>query len=355
MHVQKSCDPISFIRKGVNMPKLSQKSKDSIWSLFNKNFSVRDISKSLSIPKSSVHRCLKQMNLKCNNRAGRKKILTTHDVTFAVTQLSSNKADTVEKLTKTLSQTKGIKVSRQTLARELHNAGMRATVKKKKPAISAKNRKERLAFAKSHKDWTVEDWKRVVFSDETKINRFGSDGKKWSWRRDIEPLQPRSVKATVKGGGGSLMIWGCVTSQGVGYIAEIEGIMDQNLYLEILEGELADTIEYYEIEAEKMIFMQDNDPKHTAKKVQNYLKDQEFKVMNWPAQSPDLNPIENCWSYLKSKIYAHEKPANGLHELWERVEIEWEAISQDYLTKLYESMPKRMQACIRAKGYWTKY
>jgi hypothetical protein len=49
--------------------------------------------------------------------------------------------------------------------------------------------------------------------------------------------------------------------------------------------------------------MQDNDPKHTAKMIKNYLDEQDFSVMSWPAQSPDLNPIENCWSYLKSKVY----------------------------------------------------
>jgi hypothetical protein len=285
------------------------------------------------------------MGLTTNNRAGRKKILSPQDVTFAVTQLSSNKTNTVEKLTKVLNERNGTKISRQSLSRELHNAGMRAKMKKKKPAISPKNRKERLAFAKSHKDWTVEDWKRVVFSDESKINRFGSDGLKWTWIRDNEPLQPRSVIPTVKGGGGSLMIWGCITADGVGYLTEIEGIMDQHLYLEILQGELVDTIEYYDI----MILST------SLKSVMNFIKDQDYSLLEWPAQSPDLNPIENCWSYLKSRLYAYDKPANGLHELWERVEVEWEAISKEYITKLYESMPDRMRACIKANGYWTKY
>jgi hypothetical protein len=93
-------------------------------------------------------------------------------------------------------------VSRKTVARELNKAGMKAGTKKKKPAISEKNRKERLAFAKSHKNWSVEDWKTVIFSDETKINRFGSDGMSWSWYRDGESLQPRNVVQTTKHGGG---------------------------------------------------------------------------------------------------------------------------------------------------------
>ncbi len=265
--------------KWKTMPKVSNKDRDSIKALLLQNHSIRAISKMLSIPKSSIYDKAKEMGLKTNNRAGRKKILSPQDVTFAITQLSSNKTNTVEKLTKTLNERNGTKISRQSLSRELHNAGMRAKMKKKKPAISEKNRKERLAFAKSHKDWTVDDWKRVVFSDESKINRFGSDGLKWTWVRDNEPLQPRSVIPTVKGGGGSLMIWGCITADGVGYLTEIEGIMDQHLYLEILKGELVDTIEYYEIDESKMIFMQDNDPKHKAKLVMEFIEDQDYSLL----------------------------------------------------------------------------
>ena len=59
---------------------------------------------------------------------------------------------------------------------------MKAVVKKKKPLLLQKHRKERIDFAISHKDWTLEDCKRVVLSDETKINHLGSDGRKWAWK-----------------------------------------------------------------------------------------------------------------------------------------------------------------------------
>jgi hypothetical protein len=62
-------------------------------------------------------------------------------------------------------------------------------------------------FALRHKDWTLEDWKKVVWSDETKINRVGSDGKKWVWKSQGEKLNDRLVEGTVKFGGGSLMLW----------------------------------------------------------------------------------------------------------------------------------------------------
>src|SRR3954451_647967 len=77
---------------------------------------------------------------------------------------------------------------------------MKAVVKRKKPLLTKKHMKERLDFAIAHKDWTVEDWKRVVWSDETKINRLGSDGRKWVWKKAGEGLSERLVKGTKKFG-----------------------------------------------------------------------------------------------------------------------------------------------------------
>jgi hypothetical protein len=295
------------------------------------------------------------MNTKTQGVGGRKKKLNPRNVNFCVTQLCNGQVKTAQELVKTLEKDKGIRVHRTTISKALHEAGMKAGSKKKKPAISEKNRKERLAFAKSHKEWTVTDWKTVIFSDETKINRFGSDGQKWTWYREGESLQPRNVIQTTNHGGGHVMIWGCFTSSGIGYMCDIEGVMDQHLYKEILENELSDTIDFYELDPEKMTFQHDNDPKHTAKSVKEYLNKQEYQVMLWPAQSPDLNPIENLWSFIKNKIYSYETPASGLKELFSRVEIEWEKIPAEFLQSLYESMPKRMAQVIKAKGRWTKY
>ena len=88
---------------------------------------------------------------------------------------------------------------------------MKAVVKRKPPLLSAKHRKACLNYAHAHKDWTVKDWKRVVWSDETKINCLGSDGCKWVWKRPGEALSDRLIEGTVKFGGGSVMIWGCIT------------------------------------------------------------------------------------------------------------------------------------------------
>ena len=84
---------------------------------------------------------------------------------------------------------------------------MKAVVKRKCPLLSVKHCKAHLDYAYAHKDWIVEDWKRVVWSDETKINCLGSDGRKWVLKRPREGLSDRLVEGTVKFKGGSVIIW----------------------------------------------------------------------------------------------------------------------------------------------------
>jgi hypothetical protein len=111
----------------------------------------------------------------------------------------------------------------------------------------------------------VEDWKRVVWSDETKVNRIGSDGLYWVWKQLGGRLTERQVKGTAKHGGGSLMMWGCMTAKGVGYACRIDGNLDSELYTHILDDEFLETLEYYELGRDEIIFQQDNDPKHTSR------------------------------------------------------------------------------------------
>jgi hypothetical protein len=141
----------------------------------------------------------------------------------------------------------------------------------------------------------------------------------------------------------------------VRYATRIEGKMDGALYISIMEDELQESLRYYDKTATDIIFQQDNDPKHVSKKAQNWFKDNGINVMKWPAQSPDLNPIEHLWHYLKKKLDEYENPPHSLHELWERVEREWNAIDEFVCQGLIKSMPRHVAAVLKAKGGYTKY
>ena len=103
------------------------------------------------------------------------------------------------------------------------------------------------------------------------------------------------------------------------------------------------------------VFQHDGAPAHTAKIVRNWLQDCRFDVLApWPGQSPDLNPIENCWVKLKSHVAS--KQVSSHQELLDAIKTAWTTeIQPEYCEKLVSSMPRRIAACIAAGGRSTKY
>ena len=118
----------------------------------------------------------------------------------------------------------------------------------------------------------------MLWTDETKINRIGSDGKVYTWKERGEPLSDRTTIPTVKhGGGGNIMVWGCMGWNGVGKLVEVQGTMDAEQYCDILDEGVVESFEKLGLEEEERIFQQDNDLKHTSKKERNGLKTTTFK------------------------------------------------------------------------------
>ena len=108
---------------------------------------------------------------------------------------------------------------------------------------------------------------RVLWSDETKINRIGSDGRTYTCKQRGAPLCNHTTTPTVKhGGGNTLMVWGYMGWNGVGKLIEVQGGMDAQQYCDILDDGVAESFETLEVPEEERVFQQDNDPKHTSKK-----------------------------------------------------------------------------------------
>jgi DDE superfamily endonuclease/Transposase len=282
-------------------------------------------------------------------------IATLFGATVCVRAITSEENETAVQVQKKLKVEYNADVCPDTVRKALKEAGLDSVEKIEKPKLSADNIKARLKFARKYRDWTVDDWKRVIWSDETKINRFCSDGRSWCWIRDGESLRDRQVKVTVKHGGGSIKVWGCMTAHGTGFMCKINENLTKDIYESILKEELWNTIKFYELDPSKLIFQHDNDPKHKAKTVQQWLEEQPFETLEWPAQSPDLNPIETLWAILKRRLNSYEQPPSGMLELWERVETIWNDINVETCSGLIEEMPDRIEAVIKANGKWTTF
>lgn len=338
------------------MPAISNRQRKLVKKLLLAGHSTREIEEETGVSKSSVGRIrLEMKKLPKFKQSGRPPALSQRDRRKIVRMVNKKNLENAEKINRELKLTTHIDVHTDTIRRALRSEGYSSYTKKKKPLLTTAHRKARVNFAKTYTSWTVEDWKRVIFSDETKINMYGSDGNKYCWKKSDSELTDNHVIPTVKFGGGSIMIWSCFTNDGVGYEKLIMGTMDSKVYISILQEQYLETLEYYGLDVGETYFQHDNDPKHTSKLTQKWLSDNDINVLKWPSQSPDLNPIENLWFQVKSKLAKYPTPPASTHELWSRFVAEWRAIPTERCQNLISSMPRRIAAVLTAKGGPTKY
>lgn len=306
---------------------------------------------------SNAMKRFKETGRDCNRKSkrnGRSRISTDRDDRFLARRSLQDRFKPATKLKEEWEKI-GLNASVSTIRGRLRAANLTGRVARKKPLLTITHKRRRLDFAKKHKSWSKEDWERVLWTDESPFSIFGECGKNYVRRRPGEEFNPECVTPTMKHGGGKIQVWGCFTARGVGHIHHIKGIMDQKVYKQILVHHMHPSLLQFGGK-DHIIFQQDNDPKHTAKSVENYIKRAKYQVLrNWPAQSPDINPIENLWQELKTRVVrARPRPANK-GELFDLVKREWNALPGQLLLNLVHSMPRRIRAVIKAKGGHTKY
>ena len=203
----------------------------------------------------------------------------------------------------------GVRCMAKTVRNRLLGAGLKSCKARKKSFINKKQRRARLRFAKDHKDWTIEVLSKVIFSDESNFQLCPTPSRLMVRRRPGEAYKPQCLAPTVKFGGGSVMIWGCFSKAGIGQMRYCEGRMNEATYKVILEENLLPSALTMFPNSEECFFQQDNAPCHTARSVKVWMKDHQIRTLSWPAQTPDLNPIENLWNVIKRKMDGH-KPSN---------------------------------------------
>ncbi len=326
---------------------LPEELRDRIVARHRSGQGYKKISAALKVPKSTVASIILKWKTfgmtRTLPRAGRPAKLSYRGRRALVREVKKNPKITVAELQRCIREM-GESCRKSTITAALHQSGLYGRVARRKPLLSARHMKARMEFAKKH----LKD--SLVWWDQDRT--FGLNSKRYVWRKPGTAHHLSNTVPTVKHGGGSIMLWGCFSAAGTGRLVAIEGKMNAAKYRNILDENLLQSAQDFRL-GRRFTFQQDNDPKHTAKITKEWLHNNSVTVLEWPSQSPDLNPIEHLWRDLKMAV--HQRLPSNLTELERICKEEWQRIPKSRCEKLVASFPKRLMAVLNQKGASTKY
>jgi transposase len=236
-------------------------------------------------------------------------------------------------------QAKGVTISPPSVRRRLHEQGWNYRRPLTKPLLKEDHRRRRILWAKQMKD---QDWEKVIFTDESTFQLYSNPRKKWTHHR--LGIQFRSVKYPPK-----VHVYGCFSSAGFGKLICFTENLNAARLITLYKKSLLPSAEtFFGPGNQDWILQEDNDPKHTSKMAAKWRRENGINRMVWPAQSPDLNPIENVWAVMKLNV-RKEKPTT-VKALVRAIRREWEGLSEEYAQALISSMSRRVKGVIEANG-----
>lgn len=328
-------------------PRLSDREKGQIEAFRDQNLSFSEIAEKLGRHRTTISSYLRRkFSRKTPKKVGRPTKLSQRTIRNIIRHAVS-----LQQSPTTVKRVLNLTVSVRTIQRVLQRSPALSYVKRiSSTGLTSEHKKRRLNWSKSKLQWSFINWTKVVFTDEKKFNLDGPDGLQFYWH-DLR-REPEIYSKRVQGGR-SVMVWGSISYQGKVDLVGIDGKMDSEYYVNVLQTVLLPVCN--KLLAEDWILQQDNAAVHTSQRTNDFLDVYDVDVLPWPAKSPDLNIIENVWGRMARDVYKNGRQFENVVDLQDAIMEAWNDIDLSYIRTLYRSIPSRLISVVQNAGGPTTY
>lgn len=244
-------------------------------------------------------------------------------------------------------------LSAQTIRRRLREAGLRSRKMRQQPRLTPAHCASREQWAMQRVHWRQQQWRRVIFTDESRFRLFHSDGRARVWREPRQEMLPQHVQCTERQSA-SVHVWAGIALHAKTELVFLDANVNANSYAELLQARLLPFVNAAFGGVGNCLLQDDNAPPHRAAAVTQLKEQLQLRSLRWPSRSPDMNPIEHVWDFLKRTIQRENPPQNAA-QLRQAIAAAWQRLPQDFLRRLVLGMPRRVAALLRARGTYTRY
>ncbi|GFV28700.1 transposable element Tcb2 transposase [Trichonephila clavipes] len=281
--------------------------------------------------------------------SGRPRGTTPADDRYIVLQARRNRRQTAGEITRHTTQATGRPISRFTVARRLHGGGLFARRPVWCVPLTPAHRRRCSLWCREHRNWRDNEWGRVLFTDESRFSLSSDSHRILIWRERGSHNHPSNIIERDRYGGRGVLVWGGImlgsrTDLHIFDAGSVKGTRYCNEillpYVRLCRGAMG----------LQFLFMDDNAPCHRTVAAEQLLESEDIERMDWPARSPDLNPIEHVWDFLGRRLAARTLPPVTIRELRLALQDEWVAMPQQLIDTLILSMGRRCETCLAVRN-----
>ncbi|GFY15847.1 transposable element Tcb2 transposase [Trichonephila clavipes] len=278
--------------------------------------------------------------------SGRPRGTTPADDRYIVLQTRRNRRQIAGEIARHTTQATGRPISRFTVARRLHGGGLFARRPVRCVPLTPAHRRRRSLWCREHRNWRDNEWGRVLFTDESRFSLSSDSHRILIWRERGSRNHASNIIERDRYGGRGVLVWGGImlgsrTDLHIFDAGSVNGTRYCNEillpYVRLFRGAMG----------LQFLFVDDNAPCHRTVAAEQLLESEDIERMDWPARSPDLNPIENVWYFLGRRLAARTLLPVTIRELRLALQDEWAAMPQQLIDTL---ILRRCETCLAVSG-----